>query len=336
MANYLLKLKGYVGGYDFDADYVDYKLSQNKDKAVDVLIDSLGGSVATALSIAHHFKEHGNVTVHYAGMNASAATIASMGAKRVMIDRYAMYLVHKSSTPIVEVAFLNADELEQRIKSLEKEKADLMKIDLNIASMYADRCKKDRDSLLALMEKGGWLTAQEALDWGFVDEIEENPAEKTPIKVSNDLAASMKVAGIPLPKGVRPSSLMERILSFFGTHNNNIMDKVFKNICGVLGVDAIAIAADGSASVTDAQLQAIESAIADKEADIAHLTERNTQLEADNAAYEARIAELEKAPGDTTVQVTGAVKDAAPAVADDQLNDYRNRLREARDLLKSL
>ncbi|MCQ2258898.1 MAG: hypothetical protein MJZ41_13045 [Bacteroidaceae bacterium] len=45
-----------VGGYDFDRSYVDYILGQNKDKEVNVLIDSLGGSLATALSIASAFR----------------------------------------------------------------------------------------------------------------------------------------------------------------------------------------------------------------------------------------------------------------------------------------
>ena len=47
--NYSLHLKGYVGGWDFDADYVDYILAKNADKEVHVLIDSLGGSLAKAL-----------------------------------------------------------------------------------------------------------------------------------------------------------------------------------------------------------------------------------------------------------------------------------------------
>ena len=43
MANtkYHLHLKGYVGGYDFDSDYVDYILAKNPDTEVHVLIDSL-------------------------------------------------------------------------------------------------------------------------------------------------------------------------------------------------------------------------------------------------------------------------------------------------------
>ena len=94
---YHLHLKGYAGGYDFDSDYVDYVLSRNAENEVHVLIDSLGGSLATALSIVAAFQQHGNVHVHFVGMNASAATIASMGAKRITMDASAMYLVHKCS-----------------------------------------------------------------------------------------------------------------------------------------------------------------------------------------------------------------------------------------------
>ena len=81
--NYNLHLKGFVGGYDFDADYVDYILSKHEGKEVHVLIDSLGGRSNTALSIFSAFKRHGNVNVHFVGMNASAATIASLGAKHI-------------------------------------------------------------------------------------------------------------------------------------------------------------------------------------------------------------------------------------------------------------
>ena len=57
---YHLKLKGYVGGWNFDADYVDYILEKNADKEVQVLINSLGGDVATAFSVSAAFKRHGN------------------------------------------------------------------------------------------------------------------------------------------------------------------------------------------------------------------------------------------------------------------------------------
>lgn len=93
--DFQLYLKGSVGSWNFDSDFVDYVLGKNKDKEVHVLIDSLGGRVDAALSISSLFKNHGNVHCHYVGMNASAATIASMGAKRITMDANALYLVHK-------------------------------------------------------------------------------------------------------------------------------------------------------------------------------------------------------------------------------------------------
>lgn len=105
---YQLHLKGYVGSWDFDADYVDYILGKNPDKEVAVLIDSPGGQLNTALSISSAFKRHGNVHAHFVGMNASAATIASMGAKHITMDKSAMYLVHQCALPFFEYGNLNA------------------------------------------------------------------------------------------------------------------------------------------------------------------------------------------------------------------------------------
>ena len=44
---YNLYLKGFVGGTDFDRNYVDFVLAQNSEQSVSVLIDSPGDSLAT-------------------------------------------------------------------------------------------------------------------------------------------------------------------------------------------------------------------------------------------------------------------------------------------------
>ena len=195
---YNLHLKGFVGGADFDRNYVDYVLAKCKDKPVNVLIDSLGGSVATALSIASAFRQHGDVSVHFVGLNASAATIASLGAKKITMDANAMYLVHKCSADIFEMGTMNADQLEQMIAECGKTKKDLDKLDINIASMYSGKCKKQTCNLLDLMKAGGWLTAQEAKEWGFVDEITNEPDEGAP-KLTDATASAMAAVGMPIP-----------------------------------------------------------------------------------------------------------------------------------------
>ncbi len=94
---YNIQLKGYVGGADFDLKAVDTMLAIQSGKRIYVLIDSLGGSLSTGLSISAAFKNHSDVAVHFVGLNASAATIASLGAAHISIDARAMYLVHKCS-----------------------------------------------------------------------------------------------------------------------------------------------------------------------------------------------------------------------------------------------
>ena len=224
--NYNLHLKGYVGGWDFDADYVDYILGKNADNEVHVLIDSLGGSLAKALSIVAAFRNHGNVHVHYVGMNASAATIASLGAKHVSIDSSAMYLVHKCSMEFFQWASANSDKLQSIIEQAEQMKSDLEKMDANVARMYASKCKRKPENLLALMKKGGWLTAKEALDWGFVDEVTDYEDDAAPV-ITDLIAADMSAAGIPVPSAVVHSessnSLMARFVesltNFFKSNN---------------------------------------------------------------------------------------------------------------------
>ena len=74
---YNLHLKGFVGGYDFDRDYVDYILAKNPGKPVNVLIDSTDGSLATALSISSAFKRHGDVSVHFVGLQAARRRVGA-------------------------------------------------------------------------------------------------------------------------------------------------------------------------------------------------------------------------------------------------------------------
>ena len=225
--SYNLHLKGYVGDWDFDADYVDYVLAKNADSEVNVLIDSLGGPLATALSIVGAFRNHGNVNVHFVGMNASAATLASLGAKHISIDSSAMYLVHKCSMEFFHWASANSDKLQDIIKKAKKMKADLDKMDLNAAQMYAAKCKRKPEDLLALMKKGEWLTAKEALEWGFVDEITDFDDDAAPV-IDDMLASVMCAHDIPVPSHLihqQPSAVqrfMDLLSNFF--KSNSKMD----------------------------------------------------------------------------------------------------------------
>ena len=332
---YNLHLKGYVGGYDFDRDYVDYVLAQRKDKPVHVLIDSLGGSLATALSIASAFKQHGDVTVHFVGMNASAATIASLGAKHISIDASAMYLVHKCSTEFFEWGSLNADQLATVRDNCEAAIRDLNKLDNNVASMYFAKCSKPQADLLDLMREGGWLTAKEAKEWGFVDEVTDF-GESKPV-LTDAVASAMAAAGMPIPniptdsKDSAFARFLAAIASLFKSSSakaehdiasqqatetkedlievNNpspkpsaTMLQSLSLVGEVLNIEGFAVGEDG-VTLTAEQAIAIERALAERD-------KHNTELA-------EQVTALKAAPAESSQTVVDAAKQTAKSPFDE-------------------
>lgn len=337
---YHLHLKGYVGGYDFDSDYVDYVLSKNADTEVHVLIDSLGGSLATALSIVAAFRQHGNVHVHFVGMNASAATIASMGAKRITMDTSAMYLVHKCSVEFFRWASANSDKLADIIKEAKQMKSDLEKMDANVASMYAAKTGKSPEDVLALMKKGGWLTASEAKEYGFVDEVTDYAEDAAPV-ITDSIAADMGAAGIPIPCHVAKEENTTMFARFV-----DALTGIFKSNSNT---QSIMNPSDNIQQQEQAQVQTPED---NAQQEVAQqdttqqpsVEDRITALENAHAAaikakddeiadLKAQIGELKKAPGDSTSHVVEDDKKNEPRSA---AEDYCATVNSARALFNAV
>lgn len=342
---YHLSLTGRVGGPDFDRSKVDKALSKQDGKQVNVLINSTGGSLDTGLTISAAFRNHGNVNVHFVGLNASAATIASMGAKHISMDAGAMYLVHQCSTTFFEWGSMNASEFDTLIKACEKVREDLNKIDASIATQYAARCKRTPDEMLELMKKGGWLSAQEALEWGFIDEITEFN-EDVSAEADDMLVAELMAEGIPVPfdflpgfRSVTPqvpdgsgqsnpfSKLLNSLSSFFKsahTQSTIVSMKNYENVCKTLSCESLHLT-DGKASVTDEQLNSIDAALKQKDDTIAEKQKIIDELR----------AKLDGKPADSSSQVVDDAKKTEQPENDD-LNDYVSAASSAHDLFNSL
>ena len=306
--NYQLHLKGYVGGYDFDRDYVDYVLARHPEDEVHVLIDSLGGSLSTALSIVAAFRQHGNVHVHYVGMNASAATIVSLGAKHVTIDSSAMYLVHKCSMEFFRWASANSDKLSDIIREAEQMRSDLDKMDANVAQMYAAKCQKTQEELLSLMKKGGWLTAAEAKEWGFVDEITAYEEDAAPV-ITDSMAADMAASGIPVPAHLnreQPAGLFSRFLDSLTNIINNANSK------------SKMPQQQTQEEQPQPQQQAVPEAQALEQQHAQALAEKDRVI----ADLRAQLDALKKAPGDSTSQVVETEKKDNPDEQPSAVEDF--------------
>ncbi len=201
MANKVIIIDGYIGPYQFSKQYIRNELSGNSNSAVTVKISSLGGAVDHALGIHDQFVDHGNVIAELSAFVASSATLISLGAKTVRMNENSFYLIHKAMNWVDEWGTMNEDKIEEVIAKLEKQKQELAKITLQLAKMYTKKTGKTLNEIIDLMKEETWLTAQEAKEWGFVDEIIE--AKEVENFLDTKMVAMITASGYPIPENNR-------------------------------------------------------------------------------------------------------------------------------------
>ncbi|MBW7566290.1 Clp protease ClpP [Chromobacterium subtsugae] len=135
-------------------------------RPIEVGINSIGGDVFDGLAIHNAFRRYGErVTVRIDGVAASIASVIAVGAHRVVMPANAMMMIHN---PGIEYASGEADDLRTLADMMDKAKASL------IAAYRAKAPSLAEDELSRMMDATTWLTAQEALALGLVDEVTDS------------------------------------------------------------------------------------------------------------------------------------------------------------------
>lgn len=161
------------GTYGTRSKDVKAYLDAHPDEEVDIAVSSPGGYVDEGLTIYQLIKDHGHVNVHIMGMTASIATVLCMGAKHVDMSVGSTMLIHNASTGVAVWESANKQKLDELIKQWQKQRDDLDTIDKVIASVYAKRSGKTSEEMLKQMGKENWLSPEQALELGLVDEIRD-------------------------------------------------------------------------------------------------------------------------------------------------------------------
>lgn len=314
--NYQITINGSIGGWPNVASAIKPVIADNADKHIDVLITSPGGSVFEALAIRDLFAEHGDVTVHIHGYAASAATVIAMGAKKIVMSKYALFLVHQVSNWIDEWGYLNSNQIQELIDSLSKTKDESDKLDLLLAKIYADRTGNSLDTMHELMVQNVWLSAEEALENHLIDEIVNSGNAPVIDSCTRDMFNSLD---IPVPdrfnSPIASDGLMEKLIACISILSNKInnlsMKKVFNLalLCTLLNrasfeaeEDVVSVSCQDLNNIEN-HLVALSESIASKETEISTLNatidERNAEINSLNARIDelnAQIVALQKAP----------------------------------------
>lgn len=132
-----------------------------KGQAITVKVNSPGGDVFAAAAIRSILQDYpGHVTADIVGLAASAATVVVTGADKVRMRDTAMFMIHDPST----IAWGTIDEMKQVVTVLEQVKETIL-------NGYQAKTGKERAELARMMSAETWMTAQQAADFGFVDEV---------------------------------------------------------------------------------------------------------------------------------------------------------------------
>lgn len=145
------------------ADFVR-QLNDLKNEAIDIRINSVGGSVPDGLAIYNAIKRHpSTITIHIDGMAMSIASLIAMAADSVMSEN-AILMIHAPWS----VAIGNASDLRDMADTLDRW-AEAM------STSYAAKTGKSKEEVMALLTDGKdhYFTAEQAQAEGFVDMIQE-------------------------------------------------------------------------------------------------------------------------------------------------------------------
>lgn len=169
-------------------DVVDIFAGFDKDKPVDVYINSGGGDVFGALAICSIIKRHvGETVAHIDGIAASAASVIACGCDKIIMPEYAQMMIHKPWT----LAYGNSDDLLKACDMLDTAEDSI--VEIYKSKLVESKTEKQLRNALAAET---WLTGKTAGDYFKVEVEEVEPAAAA----VSDFYARYKNRPEPQPK----------------------------------------------------------------------------------------------------------------------------------------
>lgn len=170
-----LLIYGQIGDVDWwgDGSIVTPKAFNDDMKSIgdvtqlDIRINSPGGGVFAGMAIHNILRRHpANKTVYVDGVAASIASVIALAGDEIVMPTGSMMMIHNPMS--VLIGYYNANEMREMAEYLDKMRDALV-------SIYIDRCRKDKtsDEIITLLDAETWMVAEEAVELGFADKVEQ-------------------------------------------------------------------------------------------------------------------------------------------------------------------
>lgn len=130
---------------------------------IDLFINSPGGGVFAGMAIYNAIQRHdAKVHVHIDGLAASIASVIALAGDTIHMGDSSLFMIHNPHT------FAQGDA-----KALRKQAATLDKVRDSMVAVYEANSNLTSEKLEALMDDETWMSADDAVDAGFIEEVFE-------------------------------------------------------------------------------------------------------------------------------------------------------------------
>lgn len=157
-----------ISWFGIDAEQFIKDLNDITAKTINIRFNSPGGSVFDGTAVFNAIKQHKAKTVsHIDGLAASISSVIALASDEIRMAENAFLMIHDPWGIVIG----GADVM--------REEADLLdKIGGTIRKTYSDKTGKDDKEIKKLMKAETWMTADEALEMGFIDVIDKDEEDE--------------------------------------------------------------------------------------------------------------------------------------------------------------
>jgi ATP-dependent protease ClpP protease subunit len=223
---------------------------------LDVRINSPGGSAWDGVNIANAIMRHKATTTTWIdGLAASAASMIAVAGDRVVMSKYGQMMLHNARAVVIGTA-----------KDMRETAAALEKLNLSIATLYADRAGGEPTEWARAMSRETWYNADEAIAAGLAHEVDESAArDAAEAAVASALQlvpprmftyAGRQAAPAPTsranPTGGPHMADKKDVAKSLGLPDDATDEQIRAKFAEIVGVDADGNDTDGGANPPDA------------------------------------------------------------------------------------
>lgn len=177
-----MNLVGEVG-WDIQARDVQMALAGRKEQPLTVNLFSYGGDAIEGLAIYSMLARHeGKKRIVIDGVAASAASVIAMAGDEIVMPQSSFMMIHECWS----LAMGGSQDLRREADVIDRISAAYLQA-------YTTRSNLSQEDIQSLMAAESWLTADEALEFGFATEVAA-PAEIKPLSVPEGRFTKMPAA----------------------------------------------------------------------------------------------------------------------------------------------